>query len=207
MPKAPKYVGSKKGINRGSLLYANEERLFWVRFSETALITASGLPFYISLLAYFPFFYHCYLVNLIPVGSFSELIDLFCESLMENWSKYMCGLVLNFHGFQWVLSYGVVISKYELNFSFRLLLDSCGRPCMDQYPLIHLKWWLHVGQLLQWKYWVSVLLIQEMHFLCHHLTTRGNFVSLALLIHFCSWFDFKVMNWLRHFVFAVGIGT
>lgn len=56
MPKAPKYVGFKKGINLGSLLYANEERLFWVRFSETALITASGLPFYISLLAYFPFF-------------------------------------------------------------------------------------------------------------------------------------------------------
>jgi hypothetical protein len=95
---------------------------------------------YISLLAYFPFFYHFYLVNLIPVGSFRELIDLFCERFMENWNQYMCGLVLNFHGCQFVLSYGVVISKYELNFSFRLLLDSCSKSCMDQYPLIHLKW-------------------------------------------------------------------
>ena len=79
---------------------------------------------YISLLAYFPFFDHCYLVNLIPVGSFRELIDLFCEHFMENWNQYMCGLLLNLHECQFVLSYGVVISKYELNFSFRLLLDS-----------------------------------------------------------------------------------
>jgi hypothetical protein len=57
------------------------------------------------------------------------------------------------------------------------------------------------------------LLIQEMHFLCHHLTTRGNFLSLSLSLSLSlCWyisihgFDFEVMNWL-HFVSAVGIGT
>jgi hypothetical protein len=81
------------------------------------------------------------------------------------------------------------------------LLDSCSKSCMDQYPLIHLKWWLHLGQLLQWKYWVSVLLIQEMHFLCHHLTTRGNFRSVDTFL-----FMILILKWWTDFTLFLQLG-